>query len=97
MEKLSLRIYVSHVSDKVRTYEAELTKTLSELKINFEIEVIEVLEMPEKALRDDVNHTPVIIRDLPEPVKHLIGGLVSQADILLQLELDGPEKKISLL
>jgi hypothetical protein len=46
------------------------------------LDVVEVLGMPEKALEKDVFATPMLVRDVPEPVLKLLGDLSKVPSIM---------------
>ena len=46
------------------------------------LDVVEVLHMPEKALENDVFATPMLVRELPEPVLHVLGDLSKMSSII---------------
>jgi hypothetical protein len=46
------------------------------------LNVVEVLGMPEKALENDVFATPMLVREIPEPVLKLLGNLSKMHSVL---------------
>jgi len=46
------------------------------------LNVVEVLGMPEKALEKDVFATPMLVREVPEPVLKLLGDLSHMPSVL---------------
>jgi hypothetical protein len=49
---------------------------------DWKLDVVEVLYMPEKALANDVFATPMLVRELPEPVLRVLGDLSKMPSIL---------------
>jgi hypothetical protein len=45
-------------------------------------DVVEVLGMPEKALEKEVFATPMLVRDIPEPVLKLLGDLSRMSSVM---------------
>jgi hypothetical protein len=45
-------------------------------------DVIEVLGMPEKALEKEIFATPMLVRDIPEPVLKLLGDLSRMSSVM---------------
>ncbi|MFN8653164.1 MAG: circadian clock protein KaiB [Gemmatimonadales bacterium] len=59
----------------------------NELKGEFEVEVIDVLEHPQLAEYEKILATPTLVRQLPEPVRKIIGDLSDREKVLLGLDL----------
>jgi circadian clock protein KaiB len=53
----------------------------------YELQVIDVLKNPELAEKDKVLATPTLIKQLPPPLRRVIGDLSDSEKILLGLEL----------
>ena len=53
----------------------------------YELEVIDVLEHPQLAEDDKILATPTVVRELPEPVRRVVGDLSSRDQVLLGLDL----------
>jgi CheY-like chemotaxis protein len=82
--KLLLTLYIVSITPDIRKLIERITNVLS---VTFEpgrwvFDVVEVLGMPEKALEREVFATPMLVRDLPEPVLKLLGDL-SQMPLVL--------------
>ena len=45
-------------------------------------DVVEVLGMPEKALEKEIFATPMLVRDIPEPVLKLLGDLSRMSSVM---------------
>ncbi|CAI8791386.1 response regulator [Methylocaldum szegediense] len=75
--KLVLTLYVVSLNSETRRLVEEMTAALSRLYDpgQWVLDVVEVLGMPEKALEKDVFATPMLVRDVPEPVLKLLGDL----------------------
>ncbi len=59
----------------------------SELRGRYELEVIDVLERPDLAGTDKILATPTLVRELPEPIRKLIGDLSDREKVWFGLEL----------
>ncbi len=75
--KIMLTLYVVSVNPEVKQF---ITRISNELAANYQpgfwaLNVVEVLSMPEKALQKNVYATPMLVRDLPEPILKLLGDL----------------------
>jgi CheY-like chemotaxis protein len=75
--KLVLTLYVVSLNSETRRLVEQITIALSNLYEpgQWVFDVVEVLGMPEKALEKDVFATPMLVRDMPEPVLKLLGDL----------------------
>jgi len=75
--KLVLTLYVVSLNNETRRLVEQITIALSNLYEpgQWVFDVVEVLGMPEKALEKDVFATPMLVRDMPEPVLKLLGDL----------------------
>ncbi|MGJ0492070.1 response regulator [Methylobacter sp.] len=75
--KLVLTLYVVSLNNETRRLVEQITVALTKLYDpgQWVLDVVEVLGMPEKALEKDVFATPMLVRDVPEPVLKLLGDL----------------------
>ena len=92
--EVRLTIYVAQLTPAIEQ-EFDLLKEALEQHYpnNYEMNVVNVLEMPEKAIERDVFVTPTVIRELPEPVLRILGDLSDHRTILTAIELDGDSPK----
>lgn len=58
-----------------------------ELGGQYQLEIIDVLEHPELAEEDKILATPTLIKQLPPPLRKVIGDLSDKEKVLLGLEL----------
>ncbi len=59
-----------------------------------EIEIVDVLDDPERAITDEIFATPTLVKALPAPLRRVVGDLSDQRRVLLMLEvlvLEKPE------
>ena len=66
----------------------ELCETHLESKCH--IEVFDLRENPEIAKVENINAIPTLIKDLPVPIKRVIGTLADEEKVLLGLEIISP-------
>jgi len=59
----------------------------TELSHNFELEVIDVLKHPELAERDKIIAIPTLVKELPVPLRKIVGDLSDTEKVLLGLDL----------
>ena len=53
----------------------------------YEIEVIDLLERPQLAKGEQIVAIPTLVRQLPEPVRKIIGDLSNRERVLIGLDL----------
>ena len=58
-----------------------------ELLGQYELEIIDVLEHPQRAEDEKILATPTLIKQLPPPLRRVIGDLSDKAKVLLGLEV----------
>ena len=87
-EVWKLRLYVAGETAKSIRALANL-KVLCEkhLKGRYRIEVIDLLENPEMARGNQIVAIPTLERDLPQPVRKIIGDLSNTERVLIGLAL----------
>ncbi|HXT15957.1 MAG TPA: circadian clock protein KaiB [Gemmatimonadaceae bacterium] len=90
-----LKLYVSGSSSRAQTAIANLRRICEfELHGQYALEIIDVLEHPQVAEDDKILATPTLIKQLPPPLRRVIGDLSDKDKVLLGLEvrptLDGP-------
>jgi circadian clock protein KaiB len=63
-----------------------------DLRGEYALEIIDVLEQPDVAETDRILATPTLIKQLPPPLRRVIGDLSDKAKVLLGLEvqIDAP-------
>lgn len=62
----------------------------SELAGRYEIQIIDVLERPQLAEDERIMATPTLIKELPPPLRRIIGDLSDKEKVLLGLDLTHP-------
>jgi circadian clock protein KaiB len=83
-----LKLYVTGKTAKADTAIANLKRICEEeLRGQYELHVIDVLEHPQMAEDDKVLATPTLIKRLPPPLRRVIGDLSDKHKVLLGLEV----------
>lgn len=83
-----LKLYVTGSSPRAEQAVANLKRICEEdLHGDYELEVIDVLKHPELAESDRVLATPTLIKQLPPPLRRVIGDLSDKDKVLLGLEV----------
>lgn len=82
--KISLTLYVVFINAEIQHIITKLSNALSATyRPGFwSLNVVEVLRMPEKALENEVFATPMLVREVPEPVLKLLGDLSRMHSVL---------------
>ena len=89
-----LRLYVAGQTPKSLTALANLRRLCeSHLAGRYQLEVIDLLEHPHLARRDEILAVPTLVRKLPPPVCKVIGDLSSQERLLVGLGLYAADRE----
>lgn len=84
-----LRLYVAGKTPKSVTAFANLKKICDErLSGRYHVEIIDLIERPELAKKDQIVAIPTLVRSLPPPLKKIIGDLSNTPRVLVALELE---------
>ncbi|MBD2296509.1 circadian clock protein KaiB [Anabaena sphaerica FACHB-251] len=83
-----LRLYVAGQTPKSVAAFANLTKICEQnLYGKYQIEVVDLLQHPHLAREYNIFAIPTLIRQLPPPLKQIIGDLSDQEKVLVGLEI----------
>lgn len=83
-----LRLYVAGNTARSERAIANLKKLCErELGGQYQVEVIDVLEDPSAAERQKILATPTVIKELPTPMRRVIGDLSQAEQVLVGLDL----------
>jgi circadian clock protein KaiB len=87
-DKWRLRLYVAGESAASITAFANL-KALCEthLEDRYEIEIVDLVEHPRLARGDEIVAIPTLVRQLPQPIRKIIGDLSDTDRVLVGLQL----------
>jgi len=87
-KKSVLKLYIA--GQTINSIKAihNLEKILSgELKERYELKIINVLENPQLAEDERIMATPTLSREIPLPIKRIIGDLSDKEKVLIGLEI----------
>ena len=91
-EAWKLRLFVAGQTPKSIRAFANLKVLCDEhLKGRYQIEVIDLLENPQMARGNQIVAVPTLVRDLPQPVRQIIGDLSETERVLVGLALQKAE------
>jgi circadian clock protein KaiB len=83
-----LRLYVAGMTAHSRQSIQNLVDFCEEhLKDVYKIEVVDIYQHPEKTFEDKVMAAPTLIKELPPPVRRIIGNLSDNQKILRGLDI----------
>ena len=83
-----LRLFITgHTPHSRRAIENLRRICETDLRDQYEIEVIDILENPQLAENEKIMATPTLVKKLPEPVRKIIGDLSDRDKVLLGLDL----------
>jgi circadian clock protein KaiB len=90
-ERYRLRLYVAGATpasaNAVETIEDICRKRLEG---HYELEVVDIYQLPEQARRDDIVATPTLVKSQPGPAVRAVGDLVDRERVLAVLSLIDP-------
>src|SRR5437868_1751614 len=88
LSKFLLKLYVTGTNPRTDLAVANLKHICeTELEGRYSLDIIDVLENPEAAERDRVLATPTLIKELPLPLRRVIGDLSDKDKVLLAFEV----------
>ena len=83
-----LKLYVTGATPRANLAIANLRRICEqELQGDYELQIIDVLEHPQLAEDERILATPTLIKQLPPPLRRVIGDLSDSEKVLLGLEL----------
>jgi len=83
-----LKLYVAGQTSKSLAAFANLKKICEEhLSGRYRIEIVDLLKNPQLAKGDQIIAVPTVVRQLPPPVKKLIGDLANTERVLVGLDV----------
>jgi circadian clock protein KaiB len=85
----NLRLYVAGQTPKSVAAIANIRKLCDEyLAGRYTIAVVDLMKDPSLAQRHQIVAVPTLIRELPEPIRRIIGDLSNTQRVLLGLDID---------
>jgi circadian clock protein KaiB len=86
--KYMIRLYVTGETPRSQMAIANLRRICEqELKGQYELVVIDVLNHPQLAEDEKILATPTVVKELPHPIRRIIGDLSDSERVLLGLDL----------
>jgi circadian clock protein KaiB len=88
LSKYILTLYVTGTSPRTKIAIDNLNRICAqELDGQYELEIVDVLEHPQRAEDEKILATPTLIKQLPPPLRRVIGDLSDKEKVLLGLEV----------
>lgn len=88
MSKYVLTLFVTGTSPRTRVAMDNLKRICEqELSGLYKLEIVDVLENPQRAEDERILATPTLIKQLPPPLRRVIGDLSDKDKVLLGLEV----------
>ncbi len=87
-QKYDLRLYVAGINPKSSRAIRNVTQICEEhLNGRYELKIIDLYQLPTLAKGEQIIAAPTLIRQLPKPLRRLIGDMANKDRILVGLDL----------
>lgn len=88
MSKYVLRLYITGRTTHSDTAIRNLRRICEQdLRAEYELEVIDVLDRPQLAEDEKILATPTLVRELPPPLRRIVGDLSDREKVLIGLDI----------
>jgi len=88
MDKYLLKLYITGKTSRSERAIANLHRICAEdLSGQYKLSIIDVLERPQLAEEEKILATPTLTKELPRPIRKIIGDLSDIEKVLLGLDL----------
>lgn len=90
LKEYVLKLYITGATRTARRAIENLNRICEEhIQGRYELEVVDVYKAPEVASAAEILASPTLVKELPAPVRRLIGDLSQKDRVLLLLDLKG--------
>ena len=87
-ERYRLRLYIAGATPvSARAVEAIEDICRERLEGHYELEVVDIYQLPEQAVQNDIIATPTLVKTHPGPAVRVVGDLVDRERVLAVLSL----------
>jgi len=94
MTKFALKLYITGQTAKSKRAIANLQRICDEeLDGQYTLLVIDILERPQLAENEKILATPTLIREVPQPLRRIIGDLTNTEKVLMGLDIESINEK----
>ena len=88
-ERYLLRLYVAGATrGSVHAIESIRRVCDEQLEGRYELKVIDIYQQPEQAKQEDIVAVPTLVKQLPEPLRVLVGDLSELKRVLVALDIE---------
>lgn len=88
MDKYVLKLYVTGKTSRAERAIQNMRKICNDdLGGRYELDIIDVLERPQLAEEEKILATPTLIKQIPPPLRRIIGDLSDRDRVLLGLDI----------
>ncbi len=92
-EKYVLRLFISGMTPRsLQAIENLRSICDNQLKGCYSLEIIDISQQPESVRKEDIVATPTLIKELPKPIRRIIGDLSNTERILVALNISENRK-----
>ena len=85
-----MKLYISGKTPKSNRAVASVKKICEEHYAGrYELAVIDILEDPEAAEREQIMATPMLIKESPSPSRRIVGDLTNKSKVLAAIDDEG--------
>ena len=89
-----LRLYVTGMTPRAQDAIRNIKKICEEeLQGRYELEVVDIYQQPELAKKEQILAAPTLIRELPLPLRKLVGDMSNKEKVIVGLEIMSDKKK----
>lgn len=85
--KTLLKLYIAGQTTKSQDAVKNLHRVVKLARDEVELTIIDVLDSPGLAERDHIIATPVVIREVPAPIRRIVGDLSSLDLVMRELDI----------
>jgi circadian clock protein KaiB len=90
-DRVVIKLYVTGQTPRSVAAIANLRRICEvDLGVRYQMIVVDVLERPQLAEDEKILATPTVIKELPPPIRRIIGDMSDSDRVLLGLDLQGP-------
>jgi circadian clock protein KaiB len=87
-ERLALTLYISGRTPRAERALENLRRICdAEFGDGYVLHIVDVLEDPQRAERDRILATPTVVKELPPPLRRVIGDLSDHEKVLVGLDI----------
>jgi circadian clock protein KaiB len=91
--RVRLKLYIAGETARSARARRQLAQLCADQDADFDIDVIDITKRPQLAEDEKILATPVVVRELPPPMRRIIGDLDDFQSVLVGLDLHRPEER----